>query len=200
MDRADLTGLILAGGAGRRMGGVDKGLVELRGRPLAAWTADRLRPQVGRLWISANRNAKRYACLAERVIADRLDGYQGPLAGIAAALAMIETPWLLTTPCDTPLLPADLGTRLAAALATDPGADLAVAAAPDRQHPLHALLPARLAPRLDGYLAADRRSVRGWLAGLNVAVAVFDDGERAFANLNRPEELARLALSAGTEG
>jgi molybdopterin-guanine dinucleotide biosynthesis protein A len=171
------------------MGGRDKGLVAVDGRPLAAWTADALRPQVGRLWISANRNTERYAELAERVIADRLPGYQGPLAGIAAALAVAETPWLLTCPCDTPGLPADLGSRLAAALAEDQEADLAIAADTERRHPLHALLPVRLATSLNAYLADGGRSVRGWLAGLRVAVASFRDGSRAFANLNSVEDL-----------
>ena len=201
MDRNEITGLILAGGAGRRMGGRDKGLLDLDGRPLAAWTAAALRPQVGRLWISANRNAERYAPLAARVIADRLDGLQGPLAGIAAALAVAETPWLLTCPCDTPMLPADLGTQLVAALAAHPMADLAIAADTRRQHPLHALLPARLATGLDAYLADGGRSVRGWLAGLQVAVAVFDDDAQAFDNLNDPDALdgltRRIAASKG---
>ena len=192
----DITGLILAGGAGRRMGGQDKGLVELNGRALAAWTAAALRPQVGRLWISANRNAERYAPLAERVVADRLTGYQGPLAGIAATLAVMETPWLLTSPCDTPWLPADLGDRLGRALAADAAADLAVAADPERRHPLHALLPAGVAPDLDAYLADGGRSVRGWLDTLKAAVVTFDDGARAFANLNSAEDLKTLAASA----
>ncbi len=192
MSPSDITGLVLAGGAGRRMGGRDKGLIDLNGRPLAAWTADALRPQVGRLWISANRNIERYAGLAERVIPDRLDGYQGPLAGIAATLAAVDTPWLLTAPCDTPLLPADLATRLAAALAADPSADLAVAADSERQHPLHALLPARLAASLDAYLAAGGRSVHGWLEAQAVALADFSAVPRAFSNANRPEDLAHL--------
>ncbi len=187
-----ITGLILAGGAGRRMGGEDKGLVAVRGRPLAAWTAAALRPQVGRLWISANRNAERYAVLAERVVADGLDDFQGPLAGIAAALAVTETPWLLTAPCDTPLLPADLGARLAAALAAHPTADLAIAAAGERRHPLHALLPARLAAGLERYLAAGGRSVHGWLAGLGVTVVSFEPDGHAFTNANSPVELATL--------
>lgn len=188
----ELTGLILAGGAGRRMGGRDKGLVTLDGRALVDWTAERLRPQVGRLWISANRNAEQYAALAEHIVADRLDGFQGPLAGIAAALAVIETPWLLTCPCDTPRLPVDLGARLAAALAADPAADLAIAADAEREHPLHALLPAHLAPSLDAYLAAGGRSVHGWLAGLRVAAARFDDADRPFANLNDADQLAGM--------
>jgi molybdenum cofactor guanylyltransferase len=174
------------------MGGRDKGLVTLDGRALVDWTAERLRPQVGRLWISANRNAEQYAALAEHIVADRLDGFQGPLAGIAAALAVIETPWLLTCPCDTPRLPVDLGARLAAALAADPAADLAIAADSQREHPLHALLPAHLAPNLDAYLAAGGRSVHGWLTGLRVAVARFDDADRPFANLNDTEQLAGI--------
>jgi molybdopterin-guanine dinucleotide biosynthesis protein A len=200
VDRHEIIGLMLAGGAGRRMGGVDKGLVELNDRPLAAWTAARLRPQVGRLWISANRNADRYSALAERVVADRLDDYQGPLAGIAATLAVVETPWLLSSPCDTPCLPADLCARLAAALAAAPSADLAIAADAEREHPLHALMPARLAPDLDAYLAGGGRSVRGWLAGLKPVVVGFADGAQAFANLNSPDALADWQASVACQG
>ncbi|MGD9299477.1 molybdenum cofactor guanylyltransferase MobA [Thiohalocapsa sp.] len=200
MNANDVTGLILAGGAGRRMGGRDKGLVELNGRPLVAWTAAALRPQAGRLWISANRNTERYASLAERVIVDRLAGYQGPLAGIAAALAVLQTPWLLTSPCDTPRLPADLGARLASALTANPTADLAIAADCERRHPLHALLPAHLAARLEAYLSGGGRSVRGWLDLLNPAVVTFNDGARAFANLNSLEDLAILTPAASGRG
>jgi molybdopterin-guanine dinucleotide biosynthesis protein A len=198
MERSDITGLILAGGAGRRMGGLDKGLLEVAGRPLAAWTADRLRPQVGRLWISVNRNANRYAPLAERLIADRLVGHQGPLAGIGAALAEIETTWLLTCPCDTPLVPADLGSRLANAITANPTLDLALAADAEREHPLHALLPARIAPDLEAYLADGGRSMRGWLAGRRAAVVRFADGEQAFANLNTPAQLASLTAAVAS--
>ena len=118
---ATITGLILAGGRARRMGGQDKGLIPLAGRPLIAWVIAALQPQVGRILISANRNQADYAALGFPVIEDEaggaeLAGFQGPLAGIAAAMTLAETPWLLTLPCDAPLPPADLASRLATAL------------------------------------------------------------------------------------
>ena len=111
----DITGLILAGGMGRRMGGADKGLLLLHGRPLAALSLERLRPQVGSLFISANRNLDIYAALGPEVLPYLLPDYPGPLAGIHAALSRIETPWLATCPCDSPYLPSDLVERLTAA-------------------------------------------------------------------------------------
>ena len=122
---AAITGLILAGGRARRMGGEDKGLIPLAGRPLIAWVIDALAPQVGRILISANRNQAAYAAFGHPVIGDEavgaeLAGFQGPLAGIAAAMTRMETPWLLTLPCDAPLAPADLASRLAAALVHGP--------------------------------------------------------------------------------
>ena len=119
--RDQITGLILAGGQARRMGGQDKGLIPLAGRPLIAWVIAALTPQVGRILISANRNQAAYAAFGHPVIGDEavgaeLAGFQGPLAGIAAAMTRMETPWLLTLPCDAPLAPADLAPRLAASL------------------------------------------------------------------------------------
>ena len=123
--RGQLTGLILAGGQARRMGGQDKGLIPLAGRPLIAWVIAALAPQVGRILISANRNQAAYAAFGHPVIGDEaggteLTGFQGPLAGIAAAMTRMETPWLLTLPCDAPLAPTDLASRLAAALVHGP--------------------------------------------------------------------------------
>ena len=125
LTRNSITGLILAGGRARRMGGEDKGLIPLAGRPLIAWVIAALAPQVGRILISANRNQAAYAAFGHPVIGDEaggteLTGFQGPLAGIAAAMTRMETPWLLTLPCDAPLAPADLASRLAAALVHGP--------------------------------------------------------------------------------
>lgn len=119
--RDRITGLILAGGRARRMGGQDKGLIPLAGRPLIAWVIEALSSQVGSILISANRNQAAYAAFGCPVIGDEaggagLAGFQGPLAGIAAALTLAETPWLLTLPCDAPLPPVDLAARLVSAL------------------------------------------------------------------------------------
>ncbi|MCA0176687.1 MAG: molybdenum cofactor guanylyltransferase [Proteobacteria bacterium] len=183
------TGLLLAGGAGSRMGGADKGLVRLHGQPLAAHVLARLAPQVGPLLISANRHAAAYAALAPaaRVLADATPG-QGPLGGWLAALGACTTPWLATVPCDAPALPLDLVARLhAAALAQ--GADAAVATTGEGWQPTFALLRPQLAPSLAAYLASDRRAIRHWLARQRLAVVPFDDSA-AFANLNTPDDLA----------
>jgi molybdopterin-guanine dinucleotide biosynthesis protein A len=174
------------------MQGRDKGLIALAGRPLIAHAAERLRPQAASLWISANRNHERYRLFAERVISDELDGFQGPLAGIATALAAAQTPWLLVAPCDTPLLPMDLGRRLADGLAAQHAA-IAIAADRERVQPLHALIPTAVAADLGRYLATGERSVMGWLAGHRLAVVAFADAGNAFRNANTPDDLAALA-------
>lgn len=138
ISRDDITGLVLAGGQGSRMGGVDKGLQLLDGQPLARLALQRLQPQVGALLLSANRHQGDYEALAAPfhapVLADGLAGYAGPLAGFLAGLAHCATPWLLTVPCDSPRLPADLARRLADAAARE-GADIAVACAPESATP-----------------------------------------------------------------
>jgi molybdopterin-guanine dinucleotide biosynthesis protein A len=191
IDKHDITGLILAGGAARRMDGQDKGLLAAAGRPLVAWVAERLRAQVASLWISANRNGDSYLRHADQVLADDLTGFQGPLAGIAAGLARTPTNWLMTTPCDTPLIPLDLGERLAAGITAE-HARLAIAADDERVHPLHALIPADIGADLNAYLAAGGRSMQGWLRHHRVAVVQYADDNGAFTNANTPDELALL--------
>ncbi|MGE5945425.1 MAG: molybdenum cofactor guanylyltransferase MobA, partial [Betaproteobacteria bacterium] len=115
-ERLSVTGVVLAGGMGRRMGGVDKGLLELRGRPLAAWVVDRLRPQVDHLLINANQNRERYAEFGCPVVADEIPDFAGPLAGLHAALSAATTPLVATAPCDSPFLPETLVSRLFSAL------------------------------------------------------------------------------------
>lgn len=181
--------MVLAGGAARRMDGIDKGLIDVAGKPLARWVAEALRPQVSTLLVSANRNLEHYARLGWPVVEDRFPDYQGPLAGVAAALARARTPWLLISPCDTPLIPDDLGQRLSGALGAA-AADVAIAADRTRQHPLHALIPSTAADDLRDYLAGDRRSVIGWLARHRTAVALFDDTPSPFANCNRYKDIA----------
>lgn len=186
-----ITGLVLAGGRGRRLGGRDKGLVEYRGRPLIAWAIDALRPQVGRLLINANRNLDRYAALDIPVVEDRLDDYQGPLAGIASALAVISTPWLVTIPCDGPQPAPELVARLCTALAHQNG-DLAVASDGARLQPVHALIPRALAADLDAFLAQGGRKVEDWYRRHRIAVADFADRADSFANLNTADDAAQL--------
>lgn len=187
-----ITGLILAGGKGRRMGGADKGLVPFAGRPLVAHVADRLAPQVGTLLVSANRNAEAYARLGWPVIADRLPDHPGPLAGLHAGLWACATPWLAVAPCDAPLLPLDLVARLAAAVGTD--AATAAPFAGGRLQPAFLLCHRDCLGALAAFLARGERRLEAWLREQKVVAVPFDDAP-AFANLNTPAELAALDAS-----
>ncbi len=186
---ADITGLLLAGGQGRRMGGVDKGLQPLRGRPLAAWGLDRLAPQVGRIIINANQHLDQYAALGYPVLADAIAGFAGPLAGMHAGLAACVTPWLATAPCDSPFLPADLVTRLARAIEAKPDAQIAIARTQGEPQPVFCLMRADLRPALEDYLHAGGRKIQAWYVTLAHAYADFDEAAEAFVNLNSLGEL-----------
>lgn len=199
--RADLTGLVLAGGQGSRMGGVDKGLQLLHNQPLALHAAQRLAPQVGALLISANRHHSHYAAWGYPVLADDVawPDFAGPLAGFATGLAHCTTPWLLTVPCDSPLFPLDLAQRMLAC-ATQHGASLVLAAAPDAQgvlrpQPTFALLQRALLPSLQTFLDQGGRKIGAWAAQHNRLLCAFDqpgDASQAFCNLNTLEELQQL--------
>lgn len=189
--REDITGVVLAGGRGSRMGGRDKGLVAFNGRPLAAWVIDALGPQVGRILVNANRNRDAYAALGYPVVPDRLGGFQGPLAGLAGALAAAPTPWVLTVPCDGPLLPPDLAERLIAALVRE-GAEVAAARDGSGLQPVYALVPLSLAADLEAFLAAGGRKAGLWLARHRLATVDFSDRPGCFANLNTEADAAGL--------
>jgi molybdopterin-guanine dinucleotide biosynthesis protein A len=183
---AELHALVLAGGRGSRMGGVDKGLQLLNGQMLAARAIERLAPQTSVVRISANRNLDIYAALGHEVLADPIGlEFAGPLAGMLAGLnALPDDAWLLTAPCDCPRLPLDLAERLLAA-ALPHGLAFAQAA---RAHPTHALLHARLREPLATHLHAGGRAVLGWMRSRPHGVARFDD-EAAFVNLNHLADL-----------
>ncbi len=189
---ADITGLLLAGGQGARMGGADKGLLVLDGVTLAERVLQRLRPQVGTLLINANRHAEQWAGFDHPVIGDQLSGYPGPLAGMHAGLSACRTTWLATVPCDSPFLPADLVARLAAGLTQQEGAELAVARTADGLQPVFALLSCSLDAPLADYLAGGGRKLDRWMLSRRLAVVDFADAG-AFANINTPEELAAAA-------
>jgi molybdopterin-guanine dinucleotide biosynthesis protein A len=197
IDREHITGLVLAGGRGSRMGGADKGLQPLRGRPLAQHAIERLRPQVGPLWVSANRHADAYAALGVPVCADTVPGQPGPLAGLLAGLAVCATPWLAVVPCDVPRFPADLVARLAAGLQSA-GAELAIAvtleAGERRPHPVFCLLPATLRADLAVALAREERRVLQWMRRHHCAEVLFDDAA-AFTNANTGDDLRRLEMN-----
>ena len=195
--RPEITGLVLAGGQGRRMDGQDKGLLAVHGRPLALWTLERLAPQVGGLGISANRHLQAYRQLGVPVWPDATPGFDGPLAGIAAGLAHCGTPYLAIAPCDTPCFPPDLVERLGLGLA-QADAELALAAtATDgsgtpRVQPVFCLLRAALLPSLRQFLAEGGRGVEQWARRHRLALVHFEQAED-FAGANTPAELAALS-------
>lgn len=193
--REQITGLVLAGGRGQRMGGRDKGLQALDGEPLAAHVLARLRPQVGAVLISANRHADVYASLGAPVVADATPDFAGPLAGMLAGLQAATTDYVLTVPCDSPFLPEDLGERLASALnvalnapADVPPPSAAYAATAQGPHPVFALLRRDLATDLATALEDGERRVRAWLAR-HKAVQVHFADERPFYNVNSLDDL-----------
>jgi molybdopterin-guanine dinucleotide biosynthesis protein A len=187
----DVGGIVLAGGQGRRMGGVDKGLVELAGRPMIAHVLERFAPQVGEILINANQNQDRYAAFGVPVVADAVGGFAGPLAGLHAGLARTTKPYACTVPCDSPFLPADLVARLAFALERE-RAELAVARTFDQPHPVFAFMTRSVLPGLAAFLDAGGRKIDAWYAALAVAQVAFDDEADAFRNINTRDELAGI--------
>jgi len=188
---ACITGVILAGGQGRRMGSVDKGLRELRGKPLVAWVIERFAPQVGEVLINANQNIDTYARFGHRVIPDAIGGFAGPLAGLQRGLSEARCPLVATTPCDTPFLPPDLVARLHAGLEAQ-GAQLAVARTGDQPHPVFCVCRRDVLPHLTQFLTAGGRKIDAWYATLRVAEIAFDDEPGAFSNINTQAELTAL--------
>jgi molybdenum cofactor guanylyltransferase len=187
----DVTAVILAGGRGSRMGGADKGLLEFNGRPLVGHVIDAVAGQVRGLMINANRNLVRYQRFGYPVIADSLVDYQGPLAGFLAAMEAVQTPYILTLPCDGPLLTADLVARLVSALERE-SAEIAVAHDGRRLQPVYALIPVALKGSLEAYLAGGDRKIDLWYARHRVAHADFSDLPDIFVNVNTMEERDRL--------
>lgn len=187
-NREEITGLVLAGGRGSRMGGIDKGLVEFNGRTLVERVIGRLRPQVDSLMISANRNVDAYRAFGFPVLLDAADGleaFPGPLAGLLAGLRAASTAWLASVPCDAPFLPLDLVNRLVASLA---GSRAAMACVGDRAEPVFCLVHVDLAGDLASALANGERRAEAWLRSVGAAPAVFLQAEQ-FANLNTLQEL-----------
>jgi molybdopterin-guanine dinucleotide biosynthesis protein A len=191
----DITGLVLAGGRGSRMGGADKGLQNHRGIPLALHALLRLQPQVGYLLINANRNLGAYEAMGAPVWPDPIEGFGGPLVGFLAGLEHCETPWLVTVPCDTPDFPADLVERLAAAADAEQ-ADIAYAATleadgREQAHPVFCLLRSALLESVIAFLHGGQAKIDAWFAQHRTVAVRFPDPQ-AFFNANTAEELARL--------
>jgi len=191
MDTEQITGLILAGGRGSRMGHVDKGLQNFRGAPMALHVMMRLQPQVGELMINANQNLGPYESFGLPVWPDEIQGFEGPLAGMHTGLVHCMTDYMVTAPCDSPFLPTDLVARLAAGL-SDADADLAVAVTEGQgkrqAHPVFCLMKASLLQHLTEYLRGGGRKIDAWYASLKTAEVLFED-EDAFRNINTLVEL-----------
>ena len=189
--RADITGVVLAGGRGRRMGGVDKGLLPFRGKPLVCHALETLAEVAGQVLVNANRNLNIYASLGYRVVPDLNDHFDGPLAGLLSAMRAASTPCLLMVPCDVPLLDASLLTRLVAGLGNR---DTAIAVAHDgkRLHPVVMLVKTRLADDLEAYLAGGQRQVEAWIRRHPWIAIDFSDCPESLVNINTREELVSL--------
>lgn len=192
-----ITGLVLAGGLGRRMGGIDKGLQAFRGEPMVAQVIRRFAPQVDALIVNANQNVERYAAFGHPVVPDVITGYAGPLAGLHAGLNACRTPLLVTSPCDSPFLPLDLVARLRDALERE-AADLAVARTGEQSHPVFSLVHRHVLPGLTDFLDGGGRKVDLWYSALKVVEVSFDDQPDAFANINTLNELAALSVRPDT--
>ncbi|MNR76206.1 Molybdenum cofactor guanylyltransferase [compost metagenome] len=198
MDTSQITGLILAGGRGTRMGTVDKGLQLFRDAPMALHVLMRLSPQVGYIMINANQNIAPYEGFGVPVWQDELQGYAGPLAGLQTGLIHCETDYLVTAPCDSPFLPKDLVQRLADGLEQN-NADLAVAVTGEgdtrQAHPVFCLVKASLLPHLTLYLQEGGRKFDKWYSSLATAEVHFED-EDAFRNINTLDDLRKYETTA----
>lgn len=190
--REAITGLVLCGGQGRRMGGAEKALLPFAGATLLEAVLARLVPQVGTVALNANRHFDRYAAFGKPVWPDETHALPGPLAGWLAGLRRAPSEWLLSVPCDTPRLPLDLTRQLAAAIGAAP---LAMAATADGPQPVFALLHRRLAEPLAAALARGDHGVARFARAQGAAVVVFDDAS-AFADADTPDDLARLQPAA----
>ena len=200
---ADITGLILAGGRGSRMGGIDKGLQNFNGMPLALHTLMRLAPQVSEVMVNANRNLAAYESFGVAVWPDTQPDFAGPLSGFLVGLERCETPYLLTVPCDTPFFPLDLAERLGQALLAQ-DAEIAMAAAPEtdeqgqtrvRTQPVFCLIKVELLESLVRFTASGGRKIDAWTAQHRTVEVPFDtaqDDPRAFLNINTLQELQAL--------
>ena len=190
-----ITGLILAGGRAQRMGGIDKGLIPFHGKPLIESAISRLKPQVSTILINANRSITKYSHYGYPVLMDETPDFSGPLAGFSVGLKHCKTPYLLTSPCDSPLLPTDLAIRMAAQLE---GHDLELVFASSKEEdgkiwsqPVFCLMKSSLQDSLDAFLSKGDLKIDRWFKELRSGTVVFENPQ-AFANVNTPEELAAL--------
>ena len=192
MSHPDVTALVLAGGRGQRMGGTDKGLIELSGKPMIEHILERLEPQCDHIIINANRNVDRYAVYGHPVLRDSLGDYQGPLAGFSTGLKHAKTPFIVTLPCDAPDLPADLVERMLTVM-NERQADITVAHDGERMQPVYALIKTALHENLDQFLASGDRKIDRWYALNNTVTVDFSDVRDIFRNINTPEQINAMS-------
>ena len=184
----DITVVILAGGRGRRMDAQDKGLVKLKNQPLIEYVIRAIRPQNANILINANQNIEQYQQYGYPVVSDEFTGFQGPLAGVAAAMGQVETPYILTLPCDAPFVEPTYQAAMWAAIETQQ-TDLAVAYDGRRLQSIHALIPVRLYVDLLKFLGGNTRRVDTWYSQYAMGLVDFSKQLRMFCNLNTPEDL-----------
>ena len=188
-----ITAIILSGGRATRMNGVDKGLVLLQSKPLIQHVIERLKPQADEILINANRELTQYQALGYPVLQDEVEDFLGPLAGFSLGLQHAKHDYVLTVPCDSPLLPVNLAQRLMTAL-IEHKAEVAVATSDDNTHPVFCLCKKTVLPSLTAYLQQGERRVSAWQKSLQYIEVDFSDGNEAFTNLNTFEDLAALEL------
>lgn len=192
-----ITGVILAGGMGRRMNGVDKGLVVLNGREMVSYVIDTLKPNVNEVVVNANRNIDAYEKFGASVVADSIEGYQGPLAGVEAGMSQAKTPWIFTCPCDSPIQSSLLLPFMWQQIkSTD--ANIGLAFDGERTHPVFSLLQTNLLESLRAYLAAGDRKIDRWFEQHKLLTIDCSNYAASFVNINTEEELrnAEVQLNA----
>lgn len=185
--------VILAGGMGRRMDRRDKGLVELDGKLLVEYVIEAVRPQNENILINANQHLEEYRRYGLPVFSDQLQGFQGPLAGVASAMQHVKTPYVLTLPCDAPFVLSDYLQRMWSELLAQQ-ADLAVAFDGQRLQPVHALIPVKFYPDLLDFLGGTSRRVDAWYSRYAIGLVDFSDSPHMFHNLNTPEQLKAYSV------
>ncbi len=186
-----MTGVVLAGGQARRMDGQDKGLIELVGVPMVQYVFDAINPQVGNVIINANRNMEIYAHFGCPVIADELEGFCGPLAGMASCLRAIDTSFMVTIPCDSPFIPKDLVERLHLQLIQD-DAEISVAHSGERMQPVFTLMKTTLLDSMQDFLKKGGRKIDKWFEQHKLAITDFSDQPDTFININTQGDLSSI--------
>lgn len=191
--RENITGVILAGGRASRLGGCDKGLLQVKGKALIQWVIDKLKPQVNQIMVNANRNLPEYEALGYPVFDDGNDEFLGPLAGLRQALQHIQTEWAITVPCDTPLLPDNFVAQMLQTLNKEQSdQQLCIAHDGNRLQPVFCLLHRSLQAELDQYIKTEGRKTREWITSIPHVIADFTGQSEAFYNINTDKELARV--------